>query len=534
MSRRTAAGLLALGLAAVLVVIAALQPVPYVTFRPGPTLNVLDKYLGKNIIDISGHPVYRDKGGLRMVTVIPSQPDDHLSVLTVMAGWFSPDTAVLPKDAVYKKKVTNKIAQAQSAQQMTSSQDAATIAALAALHVKYARVVVGSVDAQGHAKGLLEPGDELVKIDGAPVYDAASLIASARKVPVGRHVTLVVRRHGALKTVVVTTGSRVIDDPKLTYAQEHCPTGEPVPPVTEKKTVSSIGISIQDKLDLPFKVSINLGDNIGGPSAGMMFALTIVDLLTPGSLTGGKVIAGSGEISPQGVVGAIGGIGQKLVGATRDGARLFLVASENWSEAIHSHYDPARMRGMSELPPQLQDYQGPLYDVVRELEAHASASGWDQPEKLFALAETADLVQREPDLAAALGLDASVPAGDLTPIEQEPPTAGASLEDVLAAILWPEEVAGVAAIAERLVLPPEADSQIPQDPAAAKEFAAQHPDRQEVRIVAAVLRTGETACALRLRSHDADDLVLTGPDLVPALLVQLQATLEHEETAADE
>ena len=84
------------------------------------------------------------------------------------------------------------------------------------------------------------------------------------------------------------------------------------------------------------------------------------------------------------------------------------------------------------------------------------------------------------------------------------------------------------------MLPPDADSDIPADPAAAKEFAANHPDRQEVRIVAAVLRTGETACALRLKSHDADDLVLTGPDLVPGLLIQLQTTLDYEETAADE
>lgn len=177
--------------------------------------------------------------------------------------------------------------------------------------------------------------------------------------------------------------------------------------------------------------------------------------------------------------------------------------------------------------------RSPLYDVVRELEAHASGSGWDQPEQLFALAPTAELVLAEPELAAALGLDGSVDPGDLTPIEQEL-TPGLVLEEVLATISWPDEVAGVAAIAERLVLPPDADGQVPEDAVEAQEFAANHPDRQEVRIVAAVLRTGETACALRLKSHDADDLVLTGPDLVPGLLIQLQATLDLEETAADE
>ncbi|MCZ4497990.1 MAG: hypothetical protein JWQ74_543 [Marmoricola sp.] len=189
-------------------------------------------------------------------------------------------------------------------------------------------------------------------------------------------------------------------------------------------------------------------------------------------------------------------------------------------------------------PPELAAAQaghvGPLYDVVRELEAHASASGWDQTERIFALADTAELVTREPELAASLGLDGAALAGTFTPIEQDALGEGLSLEDVLAQIGWPEEVAGVAVIAERLVLPPDADGQVPEEPAAAVEFAANHPDRQEVRIVAAALRGGDSACALRLRSHDADELVLTGPDLVPSLLTQLHATLDLEEPAADE
>jgi len=188
---------------------------------------------------------------------------------------------------------------------------------------------------------------------------------------------------------------------------------------------------------------------------------------------------------------------------------------------------------MTDLPETLQNHPGPLYDVVRELEAHASGSGWDQPERLFALAGTADLVTREPDLAAALGLVVAAEDDSFTPIEQELPS-GQSLEEVLGQIAWPAEVAGVAVIAERLVLPPGADADAPDDPAAAQEYAANHPDRREVRMVAAALRNGDSACALRLRSHDADDLVLTGPDLVPGLVTQLHATLDVEETTADE
>jgi hypothetical protein len=175
----------------------------------------------------------------------------------------------------------------------------------------------------------------------------------------------------------------------------------------------------------------------------------------------------------------------------------------------------------------------PLLEVVRELEAHASELGWDQPERLFALADTAQLARDEPELAAALGLAATT-GPSFTPNEQDAIGEGQSLEDVLAGIEWPAEVAGVAAVAERLVLPPGADGALPEDPAKAQEYAASHPERQEVRIVAAALRGGESACALRLRSHDADDLVMTGPDLVPGLLKQLHATLDLEETARDE
>lgn len=182
-----------------------------------------------------------------------------------------------------------------------------------------------------------------------------------------------------------------------------------------------------------------------------------------------------------------------------------------------------------ELAGPASEAPGSLAAVVREIEAHAATAGWDSPEQLFALVSTADLVRAEPGLASMLGLDSGAADG-ITPVEQEALSPGQSLEDVLAGIVWPAEVAGAAAVAERLVLPPGADDEVPADPAAAQEFAANHPDRQAVRMVAAVLRTGESACALRLRSHDADDLVLTGPDLVPALLTLLHATLDPEDT----
>ncbi len=167
-----------------------------------------------------------------------------------------------------------------------------------------------------------------------------------------------------------------------------------------------------------------------------------------------------------------------------------------------------------------------LAAVVREIELHASRAGWDQPAQLFALVDTAELAQREPQLAALLGADEPGSAGSLTPVEQE--TSGDSLEELLPRIVWPPEVAGCAVVLEATTLPPEAGA-LPEDPTAAEDLAARassDPDREEARVVAGVLRTGEAWCAVRQRSHDEDDLVLTGSDLVPALLQLLNTTLD--------
>lgn len=168
-----------------------------------------------------------------------------------------------------------------------------------------------------------------------------------------------------------------------------------------------------------------------------------------------------------------------------------------------------------------------LKTAVREIEAYAAEAGWDQPARLFALVPTADLLQREPGLAEALGVGADTAPESLTPVEQEPVPADQQVEDVLGQIMWPAEVFGCAAVVERLVLPPSVDGELPEDPEAAQEFAAEHPDRQEVRIVAAATRAGATYCALRLRSHDDDFSVLESRDLVPALLELLSDTLEQ-------
>ena len=179
-----------------------------------------------------------------------------------------------------------------------------------------------------------------------------------------------------------------------------------------------------------------------------------------------------------------------------------------------------------EPQPPLADADPVLRAAVLEIETHSAEAGWDQPARLYALVDTAQLVTREPALAAAMGLDAASAEGSLTPVEQDQPV-DTPLETTLAQIMWPAEVLGCAAVVERLVLPPAANEQMPADPAAAEQYAAEHPDREEVRIVAGATRDGATHCALRMRSHDDALSVVEAPDLVPALLELLRSTLEN-------
>jgi hypothetical protein len=166
----------------------------------------------------------------------------------------------------------------------------------------------------------------------------------------------------------------------------------------------------------------------------------------------------------------------------------------------------------------------PLTRAVLEIDTYASGLGWDQPARLFALVDTAQLRSQEPGLADQLGL-AEADSG-LTPIEQDELPAGQALDEFLATIAWPEVIAGCALTVERLMLPPSAEAALPRDmdDAALASWVAEHPERQEVRMTVAVLRDGTRETAVRLRAKDAPSEVLTGPELVPGLADALTAT----------
>ena len=326
LSRATLAGLLAIVLVVGLTAIALRQPVPYVTFSPGPTVNVLGKYNKLDIISVSGRESFRDDGALRLTTVIPSGPDkakDKVSIPEVVTAWLDPDRAVYPREAIYPDSATQKSVRDESTAQMDSSQDDAVAAALRALNIPFKTGVrIAQVEKGGPADGKLQTGDVVLAVDGTKVQSLEALTRLIRARPVGTEITLEVKR----KSKVMERRLRTTNS-------------------TEDAQESAVRVGIEPCCyDFPFDVDLNLDDSIGGPSGGLMFALGIYDVLTPGSLTDGKVIAGTGEIDAQGNVGGIGGIQQKLVGARSDGARLFLVPAANCAEVLDSPADPEKMR----------------------------------------------------------------------------------------------------------------------------------------------------------------------------------------------
>ncbi|MFT4262770.1 MAG: PDZ domain-containing protein [Nocardioides sp.] len=309
MSQRTLAGLVAAAVAAALAGFVFLLPLPYVVYRPGVTVDVLGTADGKEIVDIAGAEEYHDDGQLRMVTVSVTSPDTNVSLAELLTAWANKKNAVYPWSSVYTTGESNDDSEAEGAAEMASSQDIATAIALEETGVDVPQVTkIAGVEKGEPAYGVLEAGDIVVSIDGQDASDANAMVKQIRSTPAGQALSIVIKRDGKQRTVSVTP--------------------------TDHDGTPRIGASVGIGYDLPISVTIGISSAIGGPSAGLIFSLAIYDTLTPGSLTGGDKIAGTGEIETDGSVGAIGGIQQKIAGATRDGAKLFLVPSDNCDEAI--------------------------------------------------------------------------------------------------------------------------------------------------------------------------------------------------------
>ncbi len=318
MTQRTIAGLLAVPLLVALWVVALLTPLPYVTYSPGLTVDVLDDPEGEEIIQVEGRETYRNGGQLRMTTVYVTQPETEVNLFELMEGWLSRDDAVYPYKAVYPGGETNASNKLEGEIAMVSSQDSAIAVALSELGVDYTEATkVFSVEKDTPADGSLKVNDVIVRVGGTSVTTTDDVAREVRATPAGEALDIEVVRAGTERTVTLT--------PEL------------------KDGKPTIGISMVPSFRFPFDVEVGISESIGGPSAGLMFSLGIYDTLTPGSLTGDETVAGTGTITPEGKVGPIGGIQQKIAAARDAGASLFLVPPENCQEALGSPNDDMRL-----------------------------------------------------------------------------------------------------------------------------------------------------------------------------------------------
>lgn len=306
---RGRAGLAASVLAVVGLVSSMALPVPYVIVSPGPVFNTLGEYRGSEIVQISGTETYPTDGELFMTTVSErGGPYGPVPVGEAAVAVVNDTMAVIPRELLFPPDLSDEQSRQRSAADFDEAQSNAVAAALTELDREVVeQPLVAAVVTDGPSDGVIEPGDIIVEVAGQPTSTPAEVVAIVQAAKPGAELPLVVERDGERVPLTVTVGANP-EDPQRSY----------------------LGVTIRALYSAPFDIEFTL-DGVGGPSAGLVFALSIIDELTPESLTGGEVIAGTGTIDPVGNVGAIGGIGQKMDAAAEAGATLFLAPTANCS-----------------------------------------------------------------------------------------------------------------------------------------------------------------------------------------------------------
>jgi PDZ domain-containing protein len=307
----------------IFILFALFAPLPYVVMSPGPATNTLGIDQKIPLITIKGHATYPTDGELALTTVSVSSPDSTLRAPLILEAWWRSDTQVLPRDVIYPPDQKIGDINAQNAEEMKSSQEHATTAALRYLGYKLGSdVIVQAIPKGSPSLGILRAGDVIRSVGGVAIVTAAQLRSEMLTHKPGDVIAIVVDRGTQRRTFSLKAGQ--------------APGGRAL-----------LGLLPMDQFKYPFSVAIRLND-VGGPSAGMMFALGIIDKLTPSSLTRKRIIAGTGTIDDDGNVGPIGGIGEKILGAYRHGARLFLAPISNCPE-IHNVPTGMRVVGIDTL-----------------------------------------------------------------------------------------------------------------------------------------------------------------------------------------
>ncbi len=283
---------------------------PYVIEQPGPAYDVLAESEGKPVISITGAKTFPTKGNLDLLTVqVVGNRDRTPNWLQIFAAWMDPSKSVQPIDAVFPVNQTTEQSNAESTAMMEQSQQTAIAVALTKLGYEVpVELYVSEVTKSSPASGKIIAADFIRSVDGQKVSTIEQLREKVNLYDGSKPITLVVSRNSQEKSFELT-------------------------PVKDETGAYRVGILVGYRYEFPVNIKLQLGD-VGGPSGGMIFALGIYDELTPGSLLGNSHVAGTGTISDSGEVGPIGGIQQKLYGASQAGAKYFLAPADNCSEVI--------------------------------------------------------------------------------------------------------------------------------------------------------------------------------------------------------
>ncbi len=294
------------GLAIALVVV----PVSFVTWSAGGTRDTLGSSDGEPLIRVGGIQTYPTEGRLDMTIVATTPADARLSLPQALVAYWLPHRDALPRDVIYAPSKSVAEVETEDADQMVSAQDEAVVAALRAADQPVVEMpAVSSVTVGGPAHQRLFPGDLIVSVDDVATTDEGQVVDVIRRHKVGEKVSFVVIRDKSELTATVET------------AESPTQSASPV-----------VGISVVKGYRYEPTISFDLGREIGGPSAGLVFALAIYDKITPGPLLQGRHLAGTGAISADGDVSSIGGIQEKIAGADKAGADAFLVPAPNCAD----------------------------------------------------------------------------------------------------------------------------------------------------------------------------------------------------------
>ena len=297
----------------VLVMVVALAPVPFVSWSPGRTVNLAaPAENGAAAISIDGLPTHPLRGELRMTTVAVTSVDSRLGLLQALASHQLSGRDVLPRRNVYPpgKSVTQ--VKAEEIRMMDDSQAHAVIAALRAAGQPVSELPrIDAVSLSGPALNRLKPGDLVTAVDGAAVHSPKDVAEAIRRHKVGAAVVFTILRNGRQETQTLTTVA----------SQQNA-----LQPV--------VGIELGIGYQYTPRVSYGINPSIVGPSAGLVFALAIYDLITPDDLLAGRKVAGTGSITPEGGVRPIGGLQEKIRGAEKAGAQVFLVPADNCADLV--------------------------------------------------------------------------------------------------------------------------------------------------------------------------------------------------------